>query len=517
MEPRISPIWSPSEQAIEHAQITQFARHVVRKYKLELNTYPEFYQWTVDNPEEFWSEVWDWCGVIASKKGSTVLVDGDKMPGAKWFPDARLNFAENLLRRGDQGDAFVFWDERGFQRRVSYSQLTSEVSRAAQALAAARPAAGRPRRRIHPQHAGDRHARARRAVARHRLVELLARFRHQRRARPLRPDRAEGALRRRRLPLRGARVRRAGARGGDRRGAADAAQGRGGAAPQSAPGRVGDPEGGAARGMAAQAHARRDPVRADAVRASGLHPVQLRHHRHAQVHRARRGRRAAAEPEDAQAAVRHPPRRPLLLLLHDQLGGVEHALPRPVRRGDGDAVRRLAVRARRQDPLGLCREGAHHPFRHLGEVHRRAGKARPRADRNAPAPGHAHDPVHRLAAGARELRLRVCESEGRRVPVVHLGRHRHHVGLCRRESGPAGVPRRDPVPVPGHGGGRVQRSRRIHRRPEGRAGLHQTGSVDAARLLERPRRREVPQRLLREIPQRLDATATGANSPSAAP
>src|SRR6185436_11018858 len=59
---------------------------------------------------------------------------GDKMPGAKWFPDARLNFAENLLKRGDQGDAFVFWDERGFQRRVSYSNLTSDVSRAAQAI-----------------------------------------------------------------------------------------------------------------------------------------------------------------------------------------------------------------------------------------------------------------------------------------------------------------------------------------------------------------------------------------------
>ena len=131
----MEPIWSPSEQAIESAQITQFARHVVRKYKLELNTYPEFYQWTVDNTAEFWSEVWDWCGVVASKKGSTVLVDGDKMPGAKWFPEARLNFAENMLKRGDQGDAFVFWDERGFQRRISYSALTSDVSRAAQALA----------------------------------------------------------------------------------------------------------------------------------------------------------------------------------------------------------------------------------------------------------------------------------------------------------------------------------------------------------------------------------------------
>jgi acetoacetyl-CoA synthetase len=131
----MEPIWSPSSAAVEQAQITQFARHVVRKYRLDFNTYPEFYQWTCDHPEEFWAEVWDWCGVVASKKGGTVLVDGDKMPGAKWFPEARLNFAENLLKRGDQGDAFVFWDERGFQRRISYSHLTSDVSRAAQAIA----------------------------------------------------------------------------------------------------------------------------------------------------------------------------------------------------------------------------------------------------------------------------------------------------------------------------------------------------------------------------------------------
>jgi acetoacetyl-CoA synthetase len=131
----IAPIWSPSAQAVESAQMTQFARYIVRKYHLEDHSYPAFYKWTVDHPEEFWSEIWDFCGVIASKKGSTVLVDGGKMPGAKWFPEARLNFAENLLRRGDQGDAFVFWDEHGFQRRVSYSSLTSDVSRAAQALA----------------------------------------------------------------------------------------------------------------------------------------------------------------------------------------------------------------------------------------------------------------------------------------------------------------------------------------------------------------------------------------------
>jgi acetoacetyl-CoA synthetase len=127
-------LWQPSAEAIEGALVTQFAQQLVRKHHLELNNYQDFHNWSVENPETFWSEVWDFCGVIASRKGSTVLLDGDKMPGARWFPEARLNFAENLMRRGDRGDALVLWDERGFRRRISYSDLTSEVSRAVQAL-----------------------------------------------------------------------------------------------------------------------------------------------------------------------------------------------------------------------------------------------------------------------------------------------------------------------------------------------------------------------------------------------
>src|SRR2546425_8901092 len=129
-------LWEPGERAVEEAQLTQFARQLVRKRRLDLNSYPDFYRWSVDSPEEFWSDVWDFCGVVAARKGATVLVDGDKMPGAHWFPEARLNFAENLMRRGDRGDAFVFWDETGFRRRVSYADLYSDVSRASQALLA---------------------------------------------------------------------------------------------------------------------------------------------------------------------------------------------------------------------------------------------------------------------------------------------------------------------------------------------------------------------------------------------
>ena len=100
-------LWEPSARAIEEAQVTQFARAVIRKHKLDANGYAEFHDWSVAHPEEFWNEVWDACGVIASRKGSTVLVDGDKMPGAKWFPNVRLNFAQNLLRYKDERVALI--------------------------------------------------------------------------------------------------------------------------------------------------------------------------------------------------------------------------------------------------------------------------------------------------------------------------------------------------------------------------------------------------------------------------
>src|SRR2546423_15457623 len=65
-------LWEPSERAVEEAQLTQFARQMVRKRRLELNSYADLYRWSVECPEEFWPEVWDFCGVISSRKGSTV-------------------------------------------------------------------------------------------------------------------------------------------------------------------------------------------------------------------------------------------------------------------------------------------------------------------------------------------------------------------------------------------------------------------------------------------------------------
>jgi acetoacetyl-CoA synthetase len=129
------PLWQPSQERIEHANVTRFARAAIREWKLGFNDYPSFYRWSIERPEQFWLSLWKFCDVRGTP-GKRVLVDGDRMPGARWFPDARLNFAENLLRRRDASDALVFWGEDKAKRRLSHAQLYDQVSRLAQALRA---------------------------------------------------------------------------------------------------------------------------------------------------------------------------------------------------------------------------------------------------------------------------------------------------------------------------------------------------------------------------------------------
>ena len=132
-------LWRPSPERIAQANLTAFASRVAAKHGAKLPDYTALWGWSVDERAAFWRDFWDYCGVIG-EPGARVLVDGDKMPGAQWFPDARLNFAENLLARGaadDRADAFVFWGEDKTKRRMSQAELRAEVSRVAQALQAA--------------------------------------------------------------------------------------------------------------------------------------------------------------------------------------------------------------------------------------------------------------------------------------------------------------------------------------------------------------------------------------------
>ena len=128
------PLWQPDPERIEEANLTRFARQAIRDWKLDFNNYPAFYRWTIDRPEQFWESLWKFAGVRASAKGGRALVNGDRMPGARWYPDARLNFAENLLRRRDASTAIVFWGEDKVRRSVTHRELYDQVSRMARAL-----------------------------------------------------------------------------------------------------------------------------------------------------------------------------------------------------------------------------------------------------------------------------------------------------------------------------------------------------------------------------------------------
>ncbi len=128
-------LWQPSQQQIEGANLSRFIQRIRSKHRIDIPDYPALYRWSIQHPGDFWKAVWEESGLIG-QMGQQVLVDGDRMPGARWFPQARLNFADNLLRRRDEGDAIVFWGEERVKRRLSRHSLHDRVSRLAQALGA---------------------------------------------------------------------------------------------------------------------------------------------------------------------------------------------------------------------------------------------------------------------------------------------------------------------------------------------------------------------------------------------
>ena len=131
------PLWQPSSQQVEAANLTAFTRHVAQHGGPACDNYSELYDWSVQESAAFWLAVWDFCDVISSRPSALILENPQQMPGARWFSGARLNYAENLLRRDGDDTAIVFRGETQVNSRISFRELRHEVSRLAQALRAA--------------------------------------------------------------------------------------------------------------------------------------------------------------------------------------------------------------------------------------------------------------------------------------------------------------------------------------------------------------------------------------------
>jgi acetoacetyl-CoA synthetase len=131
------PLWRPSQARIDNANLTHFMRAVDQDWNVNVDDYDRLHRFSVEQPEKFWQSLKDFAGISAETWGLTTLAHARAMPGARFFPDGRLNYAENLLRRRDDADAIVFWGEEQMRRRLSFFDLYDEVSRLVQAMAAA--------------------------------------------------------------------------------------------------------------------------------------------------------------------------------------------------------------------------------------------------------------------------------------------------------------------------------------------------------------------------------------------
>ncbi|QFT85019.1 Acetyl-coenzyme A synthetase [Halomonas sp. THAF12] len=128
------PLWQPSPEAIEATRLAALMRRLERRHGIALPDYAALHAWSLAHPEAFWTQLWDDADIIAERRGERVLEWPDAMPGARWFPDARLNVAENLLRRRDAHPALIARDERGRRRELSHARLYRSVAALAAAL-----------------------------------------------------------------------------------------------------------------------------------------------------------------------------------------------------------------------------------------------------------------------------------------------------------------------------------------------------------------------------------------------
>ncbi len=131
-------LWRPSEDVLANAGITRYLRWLDQTRGIHIEGYGELWEWSVEHLEDFWGSLWDFFDIQASVPYDQVVTD-ESMPGAQWFPGARLNFAEHALRHsGDSGDsahpAVVFTSENGDVTELSWAELRQRVAAFAKSL-----------------------------------------------------------------------------------------------------------------------------------------------------------------------------------------------------------------------------------------------------------------------------------------------------------------------------------------------------------------------------------------------
>ncbi len=120
-------LWTPSSDRIESSNLVRYIKFLKEKKNLSLSTFEELRVWSVNEIGSFWESIWEFSEVVHSQKYDLVYQSGSNFTDSKFFPGAKLNFAENLLRRTDSFPALIYRGEDGSKREVSYAELYSYV------------------------------------------------------------------------------------------------------------------------------------------------------------------------------------------------------------------------------------------------------------------------------------------------------------------------------------------------------------------------------------------------------
>jgi len=129
-----TPLWSPPEIRRNASRMQAFLQNAGQQHDRTLRSYNELHHWSVSDVDAFWRQIWQFCGILGDGPGETVLQRAERFQDSRWFPRARLNFAENLLKRRDNGTAIIAVDEIGSRTELSWQQLYQQAGRFAAAL-----------------------------------------------------------------------------------------------------------------------------------------------------------------------------------------------------------------------------------------------------------------------------------------------------------------------------------------------------------------------------------------------
>ena len=129
-------LWHPSENKIKTSEMFLFMKKINDKYKLNLKNYEELHFWSVNDRELFWSEIWEYFKIIGVKGDKPYLSPENKLPGTVFFPNGKLNYAENMLKKNNNETAIIFWSENKIKKKISWFELKSQVSAVANFLQA---------------------------------------------------------------------------------------------------------------------------------------------------------------------------------------------------------------------------------------------------------------------------------------------------------------------------------------------------------------------------------------------